>query len=135
MRQLSSSAPYSVLAEAAEKLEATRLELNNEEVRTEALKVLHDTVEQSRSEAFASIPEESILRRILGVGFGNICLSENLAVSDVEPDSASLTVPLCELSGVALKHHALTHIKRLLPPFHPFEKAWPLPRNVRLSST
>ena len=58
MRQLSSSAPYSVLAEAAEKLEATRLELNNEEVRTEALKVLHDTVEQSRSEAFAYIPEE-----------------------------------------------------------------------------
>ena len=58
MRQLSSSAPYSVLAEAAEKLEATRLEINNEEVRTEALKVLHDTVEQSRSEAFASIPEE-----------------------------------------------------------------------------
>jgi hypothetical protein len=105
-----------VLAEAAEKLETTRLELNNEEVRTEALTVLHDTVEQSRSEAFASIPEEvdetatSILRRILGVGFGNICLSENLAVSDVEPDSASLTVPLCKLSGVALKHHALTHI-------------------------
>ena len=62
-----------------------------EEVRTEALKVLHDTVEQSQSEAFASIPDESILRRI-------------------EPDSASLTVPLCELSGVALKHHALTHI-------------------------
>ena len=58
MRQLSSSAPYSVLAEAAEKLEATRLEINSEEVRTEALKVLHDTVEQSRSEAFASIPEE-----------------------------------------------------------------------------
>jgi uncharacterized protein YhaN len=105
VRQLSSSAPYSVLAEATEKLQSTSLKLSNEEGRMEGLKVLRETVQQARSDAFASIPEQvaetatSVLQRILGVQFRAICLSENLAVSGVAPNSVGLTVPVADLSG------------------------------------
>jgi hypothetical protein len=105
VREASSFALYSALAEAGEKEEALKFSLASEEVRTEALKLLHETVRQSRSEAIAAIPEHvagtamSILHRIVGVQFPTVRLSEDLAISGVSPRSVAGIVPVADLSG------------------------------------
>jgi DNA repair exonuclease SbcCD ATPase subunit len=105
VRQLSSGAPYSALTEVEEKLEAISANCSDEEVRTEAVQLLHETVEACHSEAVASIPERvaetasSILHRIAGTSFRTVCLSESLAPTTVSPMSAGSPVPLADLSG------------------------------------
>ena len=105
VREASLSAPYSALAEASEEEEALKVALANEEIRTEALKLLRETVRQSRSDAIEAIPEHvattamSILQRIAGAEFPTVCLSEDLAISGVSPRSVTGVVPVADLSG------------------------------------
>lgn len=100
VRYLSGTAPYSALSEAEEKLEQISTELRDQELRAEAAKLLHDTVETCRSEAVASIPERvaetatSILRRIAGASFQTVRLSEGLTPTAVSPISVGTAVPL-----------------------------------------
>jgi uncharacterized protein YhaN len=105
VRQISSSAPYSMLSEADERLASIAAELREEEVRTEAVKLLRETIEACRSEAIASIPEQvaetaaSILRNIAGTRFQTIRLSSGLLPVGVSPTSVNTAVPLSDLSG------------------------------------
>jgi DNA repair exonuclease SbcCD ATPase subunit len=105
VRQLSSSAPYSICSEADERLASIAGELRDEEVRTEAVKLLRETIEACRSEAIASIPEQvaetaaSILQRIAGTGFQTVRLSSGLLPVGVSPISVSTDVALSDLSG------------------------------------
>jgi energy-coupling factor transporter ATP-binding protein EcfA2 len=105
VQYLSGAAPYSALAEAEEKLEAISAELRDQELRAEAARLLHDTVEASRSEAVASIPERvaqvatSIFHRIAGASSQTVHLSEGLTPTGVSPMSVGVAVPLADLSG------------------------------------
>jgi DNA repair exonuclease SbcCD ATPase subunit len=105
VRQLSSSAPYSILSEAEEKLASIERELRDEEVRTEAVKLLGETIEACRSAAIASIPEQvaesaaAILQRIAGTGFQTVRLSTGLLPVGVSPTSVDTAVALSDLSG------------------------------------
>jgi DNA repair exonuclease SbcCD ATPase subunit len=105
VRYLSGTAPYSALGEAEEKLEQISTELRDQELRGEAARLLHDTVETCRSEAVASIPERvaqtatSILHRIAGASFQTMRLSEGLTPTAVSPISVGAAVPLADLSG------------------------------------
>jgi DNA repair exonuclease SbcCD ATPase subunit len=105
VRQISSSAPYSMLSEADERSASIAAELREEEVRTEAVKLLRETIEACRSEAIASIPEQvaetaaSILHNIAGTGFQTIRLSSGLLPVGVSPTSVNTAVPLSDLSG------------------------------------
>jgi len=105
VRQLSSSAPYSILSEADERLASIAGELRDEEVRTEAVKLLRETIEACRLDAIALIPEQvaetaaSILQRIGGTGFQTIRLSSGLLPVGVSPTSLNTAVALSDLSG------------------------------------
>jgi uncharacterized protein YhaN len=105
VREASSFGLYSALAETGEKEDALKVSLASEEVRTEALKLLHETVRQSRSEAIAAIPEHvgatamSILQTIVGTQFPTVRLSEDLAISGVSPRLVAGIVPVADLSG------------------------------------
>src|SRR5262249_34354473 len=105
VRQLSSSAPHSIMSEADERLESIACELREEEVRTEAVKLLRETIEACRSEAIASIPEQvaesaaSLLQRIAGTGFQTVRLSSGLLPVGVSPTAVSTPVALSDLSG------------------------------------
>ena len=105
VRQLSSSALYSILSEADERLESIEGEVREEEVRTEAVKLLRETIEACRSEAIASIPEQvaetaaSILQRIAGTGFQRVRLSSGLLPVGVSSTAVSTSVALSDLSG------------------------------------
>lgn len=105
VRQISSSAPYSMFSEADERLASITGELRDEEVRTEAVKLLRETIEACRSEAIASIPDQvaetaaSILHNIAGTGFQTIRLSSGLLPIGVSPTSVNTAVPLSDLSG------------------------------------
>ena len=105
VRYLSAAAPYSALGEAEERLEAISVELRGQELRADAARLLHDTVDACRSEAVASIPERvaetaaSILLRIAGPSFQTVSLSQGLTPSAVSPISVGSAVPLADLSG------------------------------------
>jgi DNA repair exonuclease SbcCD ATPase subunit len=105
VRQISSSAPYSTLSEAEERLASIAGELRDEEVRTEAVKLLRETIEGCRLEAIASIPDQvagtaaSILHNIAGTGFQTIRLSSGLLPVGVSPTSVNTAVGLADLSG------------------------------------
>jgi DNA repair exonuclease SbcCD ATPase subunit len=105
VRQLSSSAPYSILSEAEEKLASIEGELRDEEMRMEAVKLLRETIESCRSDAIASIPQQvaenaaSILQRIAGTGFQTVRLSSGLLPVGVSPASMDTAVALSDLSG------------------------------------
>jgi uncharacterized protein YhaN len=80
-------------------------ELRDEEVRTEAVKLLRETIEGCRLEATASIPDQvagtaaSILHNIAGTGFQTIRLSSGLLPFGVSPTSVNTAVGLADLSG------------------------------------
>jgi energy-coupling factor transporter ATP-binding protein EcfA2 len=105
VRYLAAAAPYSAVGEAEERLEAISVELRGEELRAEAARLLHDTLDACRSEAVASIPERvvetavSILRRIAGPSFQTVSLTEGLTPSAASPMSVGSAVPLADLSG------------------------------------
>lgn len=105
VRHISSSAPYSALGEADERLATITAECCEEELRTDAVKLLYDTIEACRLEAFASIPDQvaqtaaSILHDIAGNAFQALRLSNGLLPVSVSPTCVSTVVPLSDLSG------------------------------------
>jgi len=105
VRQLSSAAPYSMLTQAEEKLEAILTQLRDEEARMEATSLLYQTVGRCRSEAIKSIPTQvahtatAILHRVAGTAVGSVCVSEVLAPTQVLPPGAVAALPLADLSG------------------------------------
>ena len=97
--------PYSALATAEERVAQLQHEVTREELRVEAIRLLHDTVSACRSEAIAAVsrPVEAVatrtLQRIAGRGLGRIQVGEAFEPSTVVPESIEEAVTLDNLSG------------------------------------
>ena len=106
LERLAEQGPYTRLAEAEDRVARVERDLNDEERRTNAIKLLHETVLACRKEAMASIsgPIESaatrIFHRIAGGRLGNLLLDDALTPDRVSPATATAEVKLIDgLSG------------------------------------
>lgn len=102
---LCAQGPYSVLATAEERVAQLQLEIRREELRVEAIRLLHDTVAACRSEAIAAVsrPVEAVatrtLQRIAGRRLGRVQIGEGFEPATLIPESIEETVTLDNLSG------------------------------------
>ena len=97
--------PYSVLAAAEEKLAQLDQEAKREELRVQAIRLLHDTVAACRTEAIAAVsrPVEAVatrtLQRIAGRRLGHIQMGDAFDPAAVVPETVEIPVTLDNLSG------------------------------------
>ncbi|MFO8089102.1 MAG: hypothetical protein R6U13_04640, partial [Desulfatiglandaceae bacterium] len=105
LETLTAQGPYSILAEAEEEVARLEEEIERENLRMDAVKLLYDTVKQCKSEAVASVAkpvEENatrLLQRIAGRRIGQIAIGENFGPSGVRPELVESHVELFNLSG------------------------------------
>jgi uncharacterized protein YhaN len=105
LESLGTQGIYSSLGLIEEQLVQLEEEVKREEVRMEAIRVLHETVATCRTEAIASIsgPVEATatrtLHRIAGRRMGAIKVGEGFSPSAVVPDNMSEAVQVENLSG------------------------------------
>ena len=105
LRELSASEPYAALARAEENLAQLQGEFQREQVRVDAIRLLHEMVSELRSEAIATVgrPVEErashIFHRIAGRRLGPIRLTEHFDPVSVLPESTGDSVDLADLSG------------------------------------
>ena len=102
---LCAQGPYSALAAAEERAAQLEQEVQREELRVEAIKLLYDTVAACRTEAIAavSMPVEAAatrtLQRIAGRRLGRVHIGDAFEPAAVAPEAAEQTVALDSLSG------------------------------------
>ncbi len=102
---LCAQGPYSALATAEERVAQLQQEVRREELRVEAIRLLHDTVSACRSEAIAAVsrPVEAVatrtLQRIAGRRLGRVEVGDSFEPSAVVPESIEQAVTLDNLSG------------------------------------
>ncbi len=105
LQTISLEGPYSVLADAEERLVNLEQRIKIEENRVDAIELLHEIVMQCRNEALSAIAgpvEEAatrMIKRIAGEGLGLLNLGESLKPDLVNPVMAGTTVAVEELSG------------------------------------
>jgi len=105
LENLSVQGPYSALARAEEDVVRLERDLEAEELRVAAIKLLRDTVAQCRAEALASVaaPVEAtatrILQRIAGERLGRVQLGDSFEPGHVRPELAEASVPIENVSG------------------------------------
>jgi DNA repair exonuclease SbcCD ATPase subunit len=102
---LCAQGPYSALATAEERVAQLQLEVRREELRVEAIRLLHDTIAACRSEAIAAVskPVEALatrtFQRIAGRRLGRIQVGEAFEPSTLVPESIEEAVTLDNISG------------------------------------
>jgi uncharacterized protein YhaN len=102
---LCAEGPYSRLVAVDEKVTQLQEETKREELRVEAIRLLHDTVVACRSGAIAAVsrPVEAVttrmLQRIAGRRLGRIQIGEAFEPAAVVPESVEQAVALENLSG------------------------------------
>lgn len=102
---LCAQGPYSILSISEERVSQLQEETRKEELRVEAIRLLHDTVSACRSEAIAAVsrPVETLstrtLHRIAGRRLGHVQVGEAFEPSAVMPESLEQVVTLDNLSG------------------------------------
>lgn len=105
LQHLSVGGPYSALANAEEEVARLEDEIAREELRANAVRLLHDTVARCRSEALSAVagPVEAVatryLHRIAGGGLGRVQLGQAFEPAAVRPGISDSPVPLDSLSG------------------------------------
>jgi len=105
LETLTAQGPYSSLAQAEEEVAQLEAEIRREELRMNAIRLLHDTLNQCRSEMVASViqPVEEaatgLFQRIAGRRIGRIKMGDTFEPSAVSPELASSSVGLDNLSG------------------------------------
>ncbi len=105
LEHLSVQGPYSALALAQEELARLERQVAEEESRTAAIRLLHDTVAQCRAEAVAAVtgPVEAaatrIFQRVAGRRLGRVQFGEDFAPLHVLPELADGPVPIESASG------------------------------------
>jgi len=105
LEQLCAGGPYSSLAEAEEEVAELKSQIREEELRAEAIRLIHDTVGECRSEALASVaaPVEAAatrtLVRIAGPRLVRLRLGESFEPVNVLPGVSASSVPLESVSG------------------------------------
>ncbi|MGE4095528.1 MAG: hypothetical protein AB7G75_32340, partial [Candidatus Binatia bacterium] len=102
---LSIQGSYSTLVQAEEEIATLRDDVAREELRINAVRLLHDTVTQCRAEALAAIvgPVQQAatrtLQRIAGGRLGGIQLGETFEPAYLLPQLAEMPVRLDDVSG------------------------------------
>ncbi|MBI3801753.1 MAG: hypothetical protein HY268_32890 [Deltaproteobacteria bacterium] len=102
---LSAQGPYSALVQAEEEIATLREEVAREELRTNAVRLLRDTVTQCRVEALSAVvgpvqlAATRMLQRIAGGRLGSIQLGETFEPAHVLPQLAEIPVRLDDVSG------------------------------------
>ena len=105
LETLGAQGPYSVLAQAEEEAAHLQVEIQSEERRMDAIRLLHDTLARCRTEAVASVARPvqeaatRLMQRIAGRRIGRIDIGESFEPSGVSPESAGSSVGLDNLSG------------------------------------
>lgn len=105
LEHLSAQGPYSVLARAEEEVAHLREEIEAEEQYLAAVRLLFDTVEESRAKALLAVtgPVEAAatrtLQRIAGGRLGRVQLDEGFEPAHVRPDLAESPVTIECVSG------------------------------------
>jgi uncharacterized protein YhaN len=105
LERLSAQGPYSALVPAEEKVGHLEGELRREELRVEAVRLLHETVSACRAEALGAVagPVEAVatrtLQRIAGGRLGRIRVGDGFEPAAVVPDVVAEAVSLDNLSG------------------------------------
>jgi len=105
MWQLSSQGTYSVLAQAEEEVANFKSQIESEQLRLDAVRLMYETVKQCREEALAAVAgpvEEAAtrtLQRIAGDRLGRLQLGESFEPSRVLPEVLEESVALDNVSG------------------------------------
>lgn len=105
MWQLSSQGTYSVLAQAEEEVANLKSQIESEQLRLDAVRLMYETVKQCREEALAAVAgpvEEAAtrtLQRIAGERLGRLQLGESFEPSRVLPEVLGESVALDNVSG------------------------------------
>ncbi|MCK4305784.1 MAG: hypothetical protein KAY24_16220 [Candidatus Eisenbacteria sp.] len=103
--RLSAEGPYSALARAEEEVVRLEQELAREELRTAAVRLLRNVVDQCRAEALTAVagPVEATatrtLQRIAGGRLGRLQLGESFEPVQILPDVTETSVSIENLSG------------------------------------
>jgi uncharacterized protein YhaN len=105
LQHLLAQGPYSVLALVEEEAVNLKQEIAGEELRVNAINLIHKTVAQCRTEALAAVagPVEAaatrILQRIAGERLGRLQLGESFKPAQVRPEISESAVSLENVSG------------------------------------
>ncbi len=105
LQTLAAGAPYRVLAELDETVARIEAEVARERAKTDAIKLLHETVARHRAQTLASVsaPVEAralaIVERVAGRRFSGLHLGPSFQLGHVSPVSHSDRVDLDNLSG------------------------------------
>ncbi|MBN2187644.1 MAG: AAA family ATPase [Dehalococcoidia bacterium] len=105
MWQLSAQGTYSVLAQAEEEVANLKSQIESEQLRLDAVRLMYETVKQCREEALAAVAgpvEETAtrtLQRIAGERLGRLQLGESFEPAHVLPEVLGESVALDNVSG------------------------------------
>jgi Uncharacterized conserved protein len=105
MWQLSSQGTYSILAQAEEEVANLKSQIESEQLRLDAVRLMYETVKQCREEALAAVAgpvEEAAtrtLQRIAGERLGRLQLGESFEPAHVLPEVSGASVALDNVSG------------------------------------
>ena len=105
LEEITADAPYTALAVAEEELGRCREELAREQLHIDAVRLLHDTLQEQKRDVMHSVigpvrlRANHLLQRIAGTRFQDIRFEESLLPSGVAPRSLGEPVSLDEISG------------------------------------
>ena len=105
LEQLATAGPYSALSQVEEQIAELETQVDSEELRINAIRLLRDTVHHCKSNILSDLRkpvEESatrMLQRIAGTRLGTVQLADRFHPQAVTPRMASSEVTLLDLSG------------------------------------
>ena len=105
LEQLATSGPYSALSQVEEQIAELKTQIDTEELRINAIRLLRDTVHHCKAKILSDLRkpvEESatrMLQRIAGTRLGTVQLADRFNPQAVTPRMASSEVTLLDLSG------------------------------------
>ena len=105
LQELASEGPYSALSRVEEQISCVKEKFDREDLHTNAIRLLHDTISLCRKEALTAItrPVEELatrtLQRIAGTRFEHVHLSETFQPEEINPRVTETVVTVEELSG------------------------------------
>ena len=109
LQQIVSEAPYSKLVEVEECIARLERYIARDRLHIDAIRLLHDTVEQQKSGVMQSLIDpirtraNSILQRIAGSRFEGLEFDDSLLPTSIAPQSSGEAVSLNQISGGELE--------------------------------
>lgn len=105
LQQIAAEAPYSALAAIEEEINRLRDEIDRQQIRIDAVRLLHETLAEQKRDVLQSVLDpvriraNQTLQRIAGTRFSDIHFDESLLPQSVTPRSVDATVALDQISG------------------------------------